>query len=309
MTANLLPASDEGSRWERAVSAFLAEKRRRSGSTRTPEGYRRLLRDLLGSTGKTPDQLSSQEVFAWAYGVGRSGRPPSANTVGARITCVSSFYRFLIRMGALRANPCDALDRPKATPSTPRGLSAEEVQHLLTVITETPVGLRDRAIVLTLVLTGRRRAEVLSLTAGDLAHEGAAVFYRYRGKGGKRGRRELPLPAFQAIQRALAAWGKRLEVMGGGESLWPGNGRSGITSGTFYGHLQGYLAAAGLPPAGVHIFRHTAAKLRRNAGASVEEVSQFLDHTNLAVTSVYLQRLEGQTDARWGSVARALGLS
>ncbi|MEK7216432.1 MAG: tyrosine-type recombinase/integrase [Chloroflexota bacterium] len=309
MTTNLPLAADEGSPWDRALEAFLAEKHRRPGSARTPEAYRRLLKDLFGRTGKTPDQLISQDVFTWAYGVGISLQTPSANTVGSRIACVSSFYRFLIRMGVLRANPCDALERPKATPSTPRGLSAEEVQRLLAIIPTTPVGLRDRAIVLTLILTGRRRAEVMALTAGDLSRQGGAVFYRYRGKGGKRGTRELPLPAFQAIERALAAWGKRLEAMGADESLWPGNGRSGITSSTFYGHLQRYLASAGLPPTGVHVFRHTAAKLRRDAGASVEEVSQFLDHSNLAVTSVYLQRLEGQVDARWAAVAATLGLS
>jgi hypothetical protein len=38
----------------------------------------------------------------------------------------------------------------------------------------------------------------------------------------------------------------------------------------------------------VHIFRHSGAKLRRDVGESVEEVSRFLDHSSLAVTTVYL---------------------
>ncbi|HWO72241.1 MAG TPA: site-specific integrase, partial [Dehalococcoidia bacterium] len=81
------------------------------------------------------------------------------------------------------------------------------------------------------------------------------------------------------------------------ESLWPSlvSGR-GITSGTFYANLRRYLHKAGLPSAGVHVFRHSAAKLRRDAGESVEEVSRFLDHSNLAVTTTYLRRLEGQED-------------
>ena len=55
------------------------------------------------------------------------------------------------------------------------------------------------------------------------------------------------------------------------ESLWPSSGDTGrgITSGTFSGNLRGYFGAAGLPPSGVHIFRHSAAKLRREAGESV----------------------------------------
>jgi integrase len=93
-----------------------------------------------------------------------------------------------------------------------------------------------------------------------------------------------------------------------GESLWQaGAGPKGISSGTFYGRFRRYLEAAGLTPTGLHILRHTAAKLRRKAGASIEEVSSFLDHSSLAVTSVYLRRLEGETDRTWRDVAVAIG--
>ena len=94
------------------------------------------------------------------------------------------------------------------------------------------------------------------------------------------------------------------------ESLWPSSASNsrGITSGTFYGNLRRYLRMAGLPPAGVHIFRHSAAKLRRDAGESIEEVSRFLDHSSLAVTSVYLRRLEGDRDTTWRQVAGAIGI-
>ena len=69
------------------------------------------------------------------------------------------------------------------------------MQQLLQVIPDTLKGRRDLAIVLTLVLTGRRRSEVVNLTAGDIAFDDSAAFYRYIGKGGVRGRRELPRPA------------------------------------------------------------------------------------------------------------------
>lgn len=67
--------------------------------------------------------------------------------------------------------------------------------------------------------------------------------------------------------------------------------------------------AAALPLAGVHIFRHSAAKLRRDAGESIENVSRFLDHSSLQVTSIYLRRLEGEADARWEKVAAAIGIA
>ena len=208
-------------------------------------------------------------------------------------------------------NPCDEIERPRASPAPPRGLSAEEVRRLIAVTPDTPEGLRGRAIVLTLVLTGRRRAEILNLKAGDLSRDGG-LFYTYRGKGGKRAKREMPRPAFEAIGTALMAWGTSLASMAPEKSLWPsrrpvGDG-AGLSSGTFYARFRRYMKEAGLAPAGVHILRHAAAKLRREAGESVESVSAFLDHSSLQVTSVYLRRLEGQEDRGWGKVADALGI-
>ena len=270
-----------------------------------------MLFHFFGALGKTPDGVSSQEVFAYAHSIGLSGKKPSSVTIAARIACLSSFYRFLIRMSLATVNPCDKLERPRATPAPPRGLAASDIQTLLGVIPHTPVGLRDRAIILTLILTGRRRSEVLGLRVSDLHSGDGAVYYTYRGKGGKQGKRELPQPAYQAIQVALAAFGKDLATMKPEDSLWPSSGGSGhgITSGTFYARLREYLKAASLPPSGVHIFRHSAAKLRRDAGESVEDVSRFLDHSSLAVTTVYLRRLEGDRDTTWQQVAQALGVS
>jgi len=81
-----------------------------------------------------------------------------------------------------------------------------------------------------------------------------------------------------------------------------------VTSGTFYARFRRYLQAAGLAPTGIHVLRHTAAKLRRDAGESIEAVSNFLDHSSLQVTSVYLRRLEGDSDQMWPDVAAVLGL-
>jgi integrase len=297
--------------WERALYAFLVEKERRSGSVRTVEGYFRMLQDFFGRVPKPPDRVSPQEVFMWAHGKGVSGKDPSPVTIGARMACLSSFYRFLIRMDIVQRNPCDRLERPRTSTPPARGLSAEEVRRLLAVTPDTPPGLRDRAIILTLVLTGRRRAEVFRMTVGDLSFDGGICFYSYRGKGGKTGRRELPRPAVDALRSALVAYGRDLEHMSPHESLWPSpaatNGE-GLRSATFYGRFRRYLEKAGLPPAGLHILRHSAAKLRRDAGESIEDVSRFLDHSSLAVTTTYLRRLEGQEDKGWGKVAEAIGV-
>jgi len=310
MNPQLLPATagDDVPAWQQTVVGFLAEKERRSGSRRTVEGYARMLWPFLLRVG-SPDRVTAAHVLAWAHGIGASGREPSSATVGARIACLSSYYRFLIRMNLAASNPCDALERPRTVQAVARGLSADEVRRLLAVVPDTVAGRRDRALLLVFVLTGRRRTEVIDLTAGDISVEGETAYYSYRGKGGKRGRRELPRPAYEALCATVGDAGLSLAAMDPGASLWQaGAGGRGITGATFYSRFGRYLRAAGLPPAGLHLLRHSAAKLRREAGASIEAVSSFLDHSSLAVTSVYLRRLEGQSDETWAEVAAAIGV-
>ena len=232
--------------WERSLMAFLVEKERRSGSQRTVEGYSRMLQDFFGRVSKTPDEVTAQDVFVWAHGKGVSGKEPSAITIGARMACVSSFFRFLQRMDIVDKNPCDRLERPKTSPSPPRGLTADDVRRLLAVIPETPQGLRNRALILVLVLTGRRRAEVFRMTVGDLSFENGTCFYVYRGKGGKNGRRELPQPAVDALRASLRAFGRELEEMSPEESLWPSRADTG--RGPHLGHLL--RPAAAVPEGG-----------------------------------------------------------
>ena len=310
MNPQLLPAQlrDDVPAWAQTVQAFLAEKERRSGSRRTVESYARMLWPFLERVG-SPEAVTPAHVLAWAYGIGASAREPSSATVGARIACLSSYYSFLIRMNVTTANPCDALERPRTVQAVARGLSADEVRRLLAVVPDTVAGRRDRALLLTFVLTGRRRAEVIGLTAGDINIEGETVFYSYRGKGGKRGRRELPRPAYAALGLTLRDVGLTLAEMDPSASLWQAAaGTRGVTGSTLYARFRRYLRAAGLARSGLHILRHTAAKLRRDAGASIEAVSSFLDHSSLAVTSVYLRRLEGEADRTWPDVAVAIGL-
>jgi len=310
MNPQLLPAQldADAPAWTQTVQAFLAEKERRSGSRRTVEGYARMLWPFLSRIG-SPDRVTPAHVLAWAHGIGASGREPSSATVGARIACLSSYFRFLIRMQLATANPCNALERPRTVQAPARGLSADQVRAVLAVVPDTVVGRRDRALLLFFVLTGRRRAEVLGLTAGDISVEGETAFYSYRGKGGKRGRRELPRPAYEALLATLSDAGLDLAAMDPGASLWQAGGHPrGVTSGTVYARFRRYLQAAGLPLSGLHVLRHSAAKLRRDAGESIEAVSAFLDHSNLAVTTTYLRRLEGSTDSAWAEVAAAIGV-
>ena len=288
--------------WEGITGAWLAEVTARTGSKRTPGEYSRYLARFMAEVGGDPAQATTAAVHAFAYGEGPHGRQPSPSTVIVRLAALRSFYDFARRMGMVTTNPTVDVKRPKARLPVPRGLEVEELQRLLAVIPDTVVGKRDRAIVLVAVFTGLRRQEIIGLKARDITRNGA-IYYNVRAKGGINRRRELPAPAFHAILDALEADGRPLEGLAPGDSLF------NISDVTFYAYLRKYAKRAGLEGLKPHDLRHTAAKMRRNNGASIEDVGALLGHASIATTARYLARMEGEADSGWEGVATALGVA
>lgn len=290
-------------RWQSAAAAWLAEVRARTGSDRTPAEYARWLHRFVATLGSDPARATPADVHAFAYGPGRSGREPSPSTVIVRLAAISGFYQFARRMHLLDANPAADVQRPKLRPPTPKGLTADELRRLLSAMSTKPSGLRDRAITITIGLTGLRRAEVMSLRECDLSEKDGRLFYSIRVKGGNERHRELPMPAYKAICAALQAAGHPFDQLDESEHLF-------LVSASGYSINLGRAARrAGLGNVTPHVLRHSAAKLRRTAGASIEDVQQLLGHSSMATTARYLARLEGEQDAGWQAAAALLGLT
>jgi hypothetical protein len=78
--------------WERTLYAFLAEKERRSGSLRTVQSYTRMLHDFFGRVSKTPDKVTTQDVFAGdSVSVSRaSSHPRSRSARGSPASAAST---------------------------------------------------------------------------------------------------------------------------------------------------------------------------------------------------------------------------
>ena len=283
--------------WKAIAVGFLIEKSRRAGSRRTTEVYGRTVGRFLSGIGD-PAAATPFDVHRFAYSVYEGDFPPAPSTISVRLAAVSGFYDFARRMEVIERNPAASVRRPRARPTPPRGLTLAEVARLLAVIPETPTGLLDRAITITALLTGLRRAELRDLRIfGPVP--GQAARYEVPTKGGGLRRCELPEPAWQAIQAARLALGLPIDPDGG--RAFP------ISDATFYAHLRRYSEAAGLGGISPHVLRHTAAKLRRQAGATIEAVSAFLGHRSIATTAIYLRQLEDERDDGWPAVAAALG--
>lgn len=284
--------------WHRVLDAYLEQL----ASPRTREEYRRWITLYVEAIGDDPAAATPASVHAFAYAPGRSGRKPAASTVNVRLSALRGFYDFARRMGIMERNPTDDVKSSKMGDHVPKGLTGEELRRLLAIIPATPTGARDRALILTMVMTGLRRAEALRLRVGDLTRNGS-VYYTARVKGGYERRRELPMPAWLAIEHSLALAGRPIETLTPEDRLFP------ISSQGFYQNLIRYARSAHLGHVTPHVLRHSAAKLRRETGSSIEDVSHLLGHRSISTTAIYLRKLEGEEDHGWGGVADALGVA
>lgn len=166
--------------------------------------------------------------------------------------------------------------------------------ELLKVITAT-VSSRDRAMLALMAETGMRRAEVVNLGIGDVRLNDRLAVVR-NGKGGKSRLVPLTVTLSNLLQECV---GDRTEgyvfLSRSGGPLSPRQlnrivEKAGIDSGVR--HPDPSRARLNC-----HLFRHTFARLWKEAGGSIETLSSILGHASQA-TTMDLYGREGLSDVR-----------
>jgi integrase len=216
------------------------------------------------------------------------------------------YFAWTVREDLRSDNPTDGIGAPRRQPDRDvRALTADEARRLLSAIpTETVAGLRLHTLATWFLITGRRHAEVLRLRWDDIDLEGGT--YTYEGKGGKSERRELVPQLVKATERwaQVTAPGRRREAL-----VFPGRWDDApVSAPLIRKQLQVVAEQAGLGELRrpIHTRRHTNARLRREVGASTEEVQAAPDHSSLATTALYLRKLEGSADVHGAAIGGLL---
>jgi integrase/recombinase XerC len=152
---------------------------------------------------------------------------------------------------------------------------------------DTPMGLRDRAILETLYSAGLRVSELTGLNLTDLDVDAGSA--TVRGKGKKERLAFFGRPALAALKRWLAARQLILHERGRQQDAVFLNLRgSRLTSRSVGRLLEKYLAQAGLDPsASPHSLRHSFATHLLDGGADIRSVQELLGHRSLGTTQIY----------------------
>lgn len=278
--------------------------------------------DFFRFAGKHPAEISPGDVGAWR--VTLEGRGLKPNTVYARVSKLSSFYRWLMKdpnLGRyITVNPA-LLARPKCpspyqTGST-KSLTDEEMNRLLASVRAradagSVVAKRDYALLLLYFLTGLRRRELISLRGADVELKGDGLIIRYRRKGGKYAAREvLDRAAVEALVEYLRA-SDRTNVSESERPLWTRHDRAGrpgapLSSHSFVKNLKAYGAEAGIRHIHLHQTRHTFARIYAEDSGSIIETQDALDHEHVSTTRAYVKTVAVKKDKFSGSVRSRIG--
>lgn len=273
-------------------------------NAQTRRAYRRDVQDFAAFAGlqKPEDfrKVARAHLIAWRKHL--EGQKLAPSSIRRKLAALSSLFDYLCERDAVGHNPADGVKRPKASHAeglTP-ALSDAQARALLDAPPEgTLKGLRDRAILATLLFHGLRREELCKLKVGDLHLREGVLHLRVDGKGGKI--RFLPV-AFEAARRIetyLKAAGHASDS--DGPLFRPvrnnatGTLNKPLNTASIYHEVVRYygkrLGFCGERRSGcVHALRATAATNALARGADLARVQGWLGHADIGTTRLYDKR-------------------
>jgi integrase/recombinase XerC len=234
-------------------------------------------------------RLDLRTLRSWLAKQQTVGR--SRTTLARRATAARVFTAWLLRTGRAESDAGASLGSPKAHPSLPPVLRADEAADLIRMAARladdgSPVGIRDVAMLELLYATGIRVGELVGLDLDHVDRDRNVV--RVLGKGRKE--RAVPFghPAARALERWLAHGRPALRVEGAGAALFLGARGRRIDQRAVRTLVHRRIAEIpGAPDIGPHGLRHTAATHLLEGGADLRSVQELLGHASLATTQLY----------------------
>jgi integrase/recombinase XerC len=292
---NYRQALTEFVRWHQEERSAFADK---SVSARQAVAWEKLQRD----------DFRNYLRFLGRHNLGRAA-------IQLRFSALRTFYKFLIRHGAVETSPIKNLSLPKLEKLLPKFLTIQQMKDLLAApakLLETrkqkkgagrPISaaacLRDLAVLETIYSCGLRVSELCGLRVDDI--DWSEQLVRVRGKGKKERLVPVGEPALKAIQNY---WSALKQPPAGLSPVFfaETKKRAPLNPLQLSRRLKQYLVIAGLDPGLTpHKLRHSYATHLLDAGADLRSVQELLGHAHLITTQIYThvttERLKKAYDA------------
>jgi len=215
-------------------------------------------------------------------------------SMARKLSAIRSFFRYLLREGALTTNPLEKGTSPKLDRRLPSFLTREEVNRLLEAPDlSTPQGQRDRALMELLYASGLRVSELVNLNLEQVDLDSREI--RVRGKGAKERMVLMGKPAARALATYLSQGRPKLIANKRTSALFLNRYGERITERRVQEVTAKYAHQAGIDKRiHPHMLRHTFATHLLDGGADLRVVQELLGHANLSSTQIYTHVTQSQ---------------
>lgn len=239
-------------------------------------------RDISRVQEVTPPLLSDFLISEKARGL-------SATSIKLEAVALRIFFRFLTSRGRIPSDPAEKLPLPRLPQTLPQPLSQPDMAKLVAAPAgETPLEIRDRALLELLYACGLRIAEACTVRLENLDEEGGVI--RVTGKGNKTRLIPVGRAALDALKTYLAVARPKLLSAKSGAAIFLSIRGHALTPARIWQLVRYYAKRAGIEEAiHPHQLRHSFATHLLAGGADLRIIQEMLGHASIATTQVYTQ--------------------
>jgi integrase/recombinase XerC len=255
-------------------------------SDRTRDAYRRDLDQLALEMDRLeisdPARLTEHSIRGLVARLHRQGL--GSKSLQRLLSAIRSFYRWQIKEGLADQDPAASVRAPKAARKLPITLDADMVTRLLEIEDDSPLAIRDKAIMELFYSSGLRLSELAQLHWQQL--DFASGLVTVTGKGNKT--RMVPLGSFAA--EALLKWRKERASFTGFENphVFVSNRGTPISTRTIQARMKHWARHQGIPQKVYpHLLRHSFASHMLESSGDLRAVQELLGHADISTTQVY----------------------
>jgi len=230
--------------------------------------------------------VDASETDLREYAVARHAGS-AATSANRRLTVFRRFFRWTVREQLRDSDPTLKLDAARQPLRVPKSLSEAQVEALLAAPdVETPLGLRDRAMLELLYASGLRVSELVLLRTVRVSFSEGTL--RVAGKGSKERLVPFGEEARSWIERYVRE--ARAAILAGraSDALFVTARGGPMTRQMFWKRIKAHALAAGIAvPLSPHTLRHAFATHLLNHGADLRTVQMLLGHADISTTTIY----------------------
>ena len=219
------------------------------------------------------------------YLISMASDPP--RSAARRLSTLRRYFQWALREGQIARDPSAQIDSPRLGRPLPKSLTETQVEQLLLAPDiDTPLGVRDRAMLETLYATGLRVSELVRVDVANLNLRQGVV--RVRGKGDKE--RLVPLGDEASDWLETYQRSSRVELLHGRvtNALFVTTRGGAMTRQAFWYLIKRYALTAGITKnLSPHTLRHAFATHLLDHGADLRVVQMLLGHSDISTTQIY----------------------